>query len=496
MSCLSRSDMDLPPEIVRQVVLHVCHLAPGLWKEPWSETKRGLAACSLTCRFWAAIVRPSLFGSLDIRSPEDLDTLTDFLDFPAPLPGVPISDLIRTITIVHPLCALRASVLLKVQALLKRLSLEPAVGLTIVDPGVFAGRSARPIPPSISRHSPFSDLPKTLPWKMLPLHSLTLEKVQIQRKIDVVRMLDSLPDITRITLQEVTFVDKSPITRGPRRRPSALSYVDVKTHEHIEDQILSASDIFASQRQVPGDFDAWAAGLALLPADLRACGSASLLRDINSKHSVLCFHCLGILTKLATLSLLALEQPEFTHRSSARRDRSRLHDEVSLDLVVAPERTWLGVYLCPEEHQPLPSLQWNALDEALSCVPRLSQIFMLVSGPLARTLLRVAFETILQSPTCMRIAQADGLYVSCADSRLSIPNRYLRSGEILSVPSHITRHGETVSLSPAMQAEWLLLPDAAARESHLSSVWKASRAVSPADSPAPGLLSVKGRAQG
>lgn len=42
--------------------------------------KRGLASCSLTCRYWAAIIRPLLFEELMIHSREEIRQLVAFMD--------------------------------------------------------------------------------------------------------------------------------------------------------------------------------------------------------------------------------------------------------------------------------------------------------------------------------------------------------------------------------------------------------------------------------
>ena len=43
--------------------------------------KKTLSACSLTCRHWATILRPLIFESLTLRSPEDLTFLVRLLNF-------------------------------------------------------------------------------------------------------------------------------------------------------------------------------------------------------------------------------------------------------------------------------------------------------------------------------------------------------------------------------------------------------------------------------
>ena len=53
-----------------------------------SRKKSGLAACSLVCRYWAQCARPLLFGTLALRSPEDVSFLLLFLKA-RPVHGIP-----------------------------------------------------------------------------------------------------------------------------------------------------------------------------------------------------------------------------------------------------------------------------------------------------------------------------------------------------------------------------------------------------------------------
>lgn len=90
------SGADLPPEVISAIASSLAMEAP--------HYKRGLAACSLTCRYWAGLIRPELFESLAVYAFEDLHRLIEFLDCPAPMPGPPLTQLVKSIRVPYEQC--------------------------------------------------------------------------------------------------------------------------------------------------------------------------------------------------------------------------------------------------------------------------------------------------------------------------------------------------------------------------------------------------------
>ena len=80
----------LPAEILHAILLRVHD--GGFDYSP----KQGLAACSLVCRHWAALIRPMLFGRLTLRSAEDVAQLLAFLRAPAVF-GQLLKSLVRAV---------------------------------------------------------------------------------------------------------------------------------------------------------------------------------------------------------------------------------------------------------------------------------------------------------------------------------------------------------------------------------------------------------------
>lgn len=63
---------NLPPELLRPIA---ASLGPASSTASRVVVKKGLAACSLTCRDWAEVVRPFLFSDIELRSPEDIQDM-------------------------------------------------------------------------------------------------------------------------------------------------------------------------------------------------------------------------------------------------------------------------------------------------------------------------------------------------------------------------------------------------------------------------------------
>ena len=83
----------LPSELVHAILLRTQDKDSN-----HKPLKRGLTACSLTCRRWAALIRPMLFEELALRSGEDVSQLVAFMDADVQKPA--LKDCIRSLTIV------------------------------------------------------------------------------------------------------------------------------------------------------------------------------------------------------------------------------------------------------------------------------------------------------------------------------------------------------------------------------------------------------------
>lgn len=77
---ISSLGAQIPPEVVRNIVYSLCQ-PPSYLKKSWTW-KKGLAACSLTCRYWSRILRPVLFKCCTLYTPEDISLLLSFFESP------------------------------------------------------------------------------------------------------------------------------------------------------------------------------------------------------------------------------------------------------------------------------------------------------------------------------------------------------------------------------------------------------------------------------
>ncbi|EKM52859.1 uncharacterized protein PHACADRAFT_261515 [Phanerochaete carnosa HHB-10118-sp] len=157
---LPTSKTFLPDELVHAILIR---LQDGeLWGK---QSKRGLALCSLTCRHWAKLIKPMLFGYLTLMCTEDVSQLLAFLCTPDFL-HCALRDCAHNLDLVED----RASssipwghhVLLRLHQHLPHVFVNWAVKGASAD-----GRSKLSSLPS-------GQLPRTLPSSSVTLHHVTL----------------------------------------------------------------------------------------------------------------------------------------------------------------------------------------------------------------------------------------------------------------------------------------------------------------------------------
>lgn len=85
---------DIPEDLFQNIVLFIRSQHNPLAVNRQKATKHDLMSCSLACRYWARLLRPTIFHTIIIRSAQDLDTLLGFLNSPASDMGVHLKCLI------------------------------------------------------------------------------------------------------------------------------------------------------------------------------------------------------------------------------------------------------------------------------------------------------------------------------------------------------------------------------------------------------------------
>ncbi|GJE96147.1 hypothetical protein PsYK624_123400 [Phanerochaete sordida] len=72
---MSSAGQRVPPELIKRIALYCVE-----WDRHGEPTdKRGIAACSLTCRYWAPLLTPMAFPRLVLRTAADIVQLLAFL---------------------------------------------------------------------------------------------------------------------------------------------------------------------------------------------------------------------------------------------------------------------------------------------------------------------------------------------------------------------------------------------------------------------------------
>ena len=184
----------------------------GFWSILEKPSKKGLVALSLTCRYWADMIRRSLFASLTLYSGEDVAQLIEFLKGPDILP-TPLNKCILQLYIIQN--ETRCAPCLHLMA-----------GLPYMPKGfgnafVMSGSGRPPAEPDSDSKSskaapaipkfdylPFALLPRSIPGIVFQIHGLVLAKLHLRRRMDLARFIDNLPRLKSCELFKLTFVEE------------------------------------------------------------------------------------------------------------------------------------------------------------------------------------------------------------------------------------------------------------------------------------------------
>lgn len=236
------SQVYLPAEMVQAILMRVEDE-----DEHGNAIKHGLTSCSLTCRHWAAVIRPMLFRELTLRSAEDISQLLAFLSIPDFL-GCALVDCVVWVYVVADCATAIPPWGHQITRLDKRLTSVLSVILTIN--GSSADRS-------MGRSSLlFHSFPRTLPLEStIFLGSLRLSHLQlpsVQCLVDAVAYFRTAD----FSFEAITFVEKS-IDRVRRRRsPFHSRTLDLKVSRCFQepDSIIlwiKVSHILCAQQTRP-----------------------------------------------------------------------------------------------------------------------------------------------------------------------------------------------------------------------------------------------------
>lgn len=206
---------DLPPELIYSILLRCRD-----WDRDLKPTKRGLAACSLTCRFCARLIRPLLFERLVLRNATDVSRLLVYLDEPDIL--VPnIRDCVSHVGFVEDQTTSNipwSHHVIRLHGQRPQLTFSSEMSWILI--------SESQIQPQPTTLLPFSALPRTLPGPTLLIGHLNLRRLRLSSVKGLVDCAIHL-GMMEISLEEVAFVDSAVHTPVPRRsrRHSRLQIV-------------------------------------------------------------------------------------------------------------------------------------------------------------------------------------------------------------------------------------------------------------------------------
>lgn len=187
-----------------------------------AQLKTGLAACSLTCRYWATAIRPVLFSSLVLRSADDFDQMIALVEAPTSPAGDLVSTFVREVGIeldgspqrpwLHHLRKLSVHLGPKRPPRLR--GMEPPSFLfrmRVVGDGHSNLESIHLLP--------FQDLPRSLPHIYPALLSLRLENLRLRPSRDLIRLVSRPPRLFSYWMERVSFPG------GPRANVTLLSQI-------------------------------------------------------------------------------------------------------------------------------------------------------------------------------------------------------------------------------------------------------------------------------
>ena len=226
-----RVNVHLPSEMINKVV---GYLSPEIWYNNCFDTakkqlKTGLAASSLTCRYWALIIRRMLFRSLVLRNAEDLDQLFIFLYSSTPT-REPLSSLVHDIGIeldgspqrpwLHRLPKLSSISSLEARrSAHQRGSSEILYRIRVVG---CAGPDPVEGAPQMIHALPSQNHPRSIPQKHPVAQSLWFEGLRLRNSDSLAQLIHSFSPAAWCSIHRVSFAD-SPHqdARLPIRRRTA-----------------------------------------------------------------------------------------------------------------------------------------------------------------------------------------------------------------------------------------------------------------------------------
>lgn len=176
--------------------------------------KRQLGACSLVCRYWFQRCRPHIVGSLKIRSAQDLDDLLSMIRslltsrFPLGSPVLAMAKAMNELIIVQS-GAWSKPWLHDVtdRVFFNSLLLRPFLDIRLVIEDAYIPNSSSPTGPKHAPSSLSTYLPRSVPGVFFRFIDLDLSNLCFRRPLDLVRMVNDVPTLYRVSCTKIAFTE-------------------------------------------------------------------------------------------------------------------------------------------------------------------------------------------------------------------------------------------------------------------------------------------------
>ncbi|KIP05698.1 hypothetical protein PHLGIDRAFT_487886 [Phlebiopsis gigantea 11061_1 CR5-6] len=435
--------IELPPEIIYLVL-------QALREDESTEPKRGLAACSLTCRYWAKVLQPLLFYSLVLRGPNDVARLLEICR------GSPhLAEFIQVIHIAQ--YSLSYTWFHHISKVLSFLSRDVHTTLTIQGPQSIPTESAQHQDRSVTSLSLYG-LPRQLPLSHLQFSRLVISGVQLRRREYLARFVRSLPDQHSCAIERVAFLehyppDEEPPSPAPRSLPEALDEIEVShcTDKDIPGQLALASSFILNEDAEFGG-NVWSLTVEVLLA----------LHYHLLPH---CCRCVRVsLADRNTIYVVAANAFQPGAENHCVIEVFKSEDSHPSSDALAIMLTYSGVHDNPR------AIDWDSVQRVLQRFPSLAYFSV---GFKDATSFRWLLEAILRRDILSDLADAEQLRVI----DMMPPDdsgwywQHWDQHYIFSAPDHYTRDDTTLTLSPSERVGWLMRPSAATQEECLDEVF-------------------------
>ncbi|GJE98433.1 hypothetical protein PsYK624_146630 [Phanerochaete sordida] len=190
----------LPPELIDYIVLDVLDGGASFvrGRALSRADKRALSPCILTCKHWAALLRPALFRHITLRSPEDIDTLIAVAKLH--LPGARLmTDTVRSLTIAVNLASAAGASWLRHTYKLECFMRHAALRMVCLSNATRQPSSNT----ACLSHTLFSRLPTSLPRICFRYTTLSINGLVVTSAAEISRVLERLALVQFCAIQNV-----------------------------------------------------------------------------------------------------------------------------------------------------------------------------------------------------------------------------------------------------------------------------------------------------